>query len=69
MKKNDENCCCVAVAILVCIYKFAWQQAGDSILLDADATSVLHKRRIMATDDSFKFTLFQVVCMSFSVIT
>lgn len=35
------------------------KQAGDSILLDADATSVLHKRRIMATDDSFKFTLFQ----------
>ncbi|XP_058206475.1 alanine--tRNA ligase [Rhododendron vialii] len=35
------------------------KQAGGTILLDADATSALHKREILATNDSFKFTLFQ----------
>ncbi|KAG5559073.1 hypothetical protein RHGRI_008852 [Rhododendron griersonianum] len=35
------------------------KQAGGTILLDADATSALHKRGILATNDSFKFSLFQ----------
>ena len=39
---------------------FAWQQAGGTILMDADAISALHKRGIVATNDSFKFTWFQV---------
>lgn len=52
----------------MCTEIFAWQQAGGTILLDADATSALHKREILATNDSFKFTLFQVVYMSFAGI-
>ena len=28
--------------------------------MDADATSALHKRGVAPTDDSFKFTWFQV---------
>ncbi|ONK72152.1 uncharacterized protein A4U43_C04F16330 [Asparagus officinalis] len=29
---------------------------GDSIVMDADATSVLHKKGVTTTDDSYKFT-------------
>ena len=35
------------------------KQAGGTILMDADAISALHKRGIVATNDSFKFTWFQ----------
>lgn len=59
--------CCYFHSI-VCTEIFAWQQAGGTILLDADATSALHKRGILATNDNFKFLLFQVVYMSFAGI-
>lgn len=36
------------------------QQAGGTILLDADATAALNKSGVVTTDDSFKFTWFQV---------
>lgn len=37
--------------------------------MDADATASLHKKGIAATDDSFKFTWFQVCFLvEFSVI-
>lgn len=39
---------------------YMWQQAGGAIIMDADATAALHKRGIPATDDSYKFTWFQV---------
>lgn len=48
------------------ILKLSWfsllysQQAGGTIGMDADATASLHKKGIKATDDSFKFTWFQV---------
>lgn len=51
-----------------------WQQAGGVIVMDADATSALHRRGISPTDDSFKFVWFKVtfwlpclsaVCWSF----
>ncbi|CAH8351616.1 unnamed protein product [Eruca vesicaria subsp. sativa] len=35
------------------------KQAGGSIVMDADATSKLHKAGVLATDDSFKYTWFQ----------
>ncbi|PIN00725.1 Alanyl-tRNA synthetase [Handroanthus impetiginosus] len=35
------------------------KQAGGTIGMDADATASLHKKRVAATDDSFKFTWFQ----------
>ncbi|XP_073314495.1 alanine--tRNA ligase-like [Primulina huaijiensis] len=35
------------------------KQAGGIIAMDADATSVLHKRGVAATDDSFKFSRIQ----------
>ncbi|KAJ7942686.1 Alanine--tRNA ligase [Quillaja saponaria] len=35
------------------------KQAGGAIALDADATSVLHKKGVAATDDSFKFVWFK----------
>ncbi|XP_031279372.1 alanine--tRNA ligase [Pistacia vera] len=35
------------------------KQAGGAIVMDADATSALHKRGVSATDDSFKFIWFQ----------
>ena len=35
------------------------KQTGGTILMDADAISALHKRGIVATNDSFKFTWFQ----------
>ncbi|CAL5323547.1 unnamed protein product [Camellia sinensis] len=35
------------------------KQAGGTILLEADATSALHKRGVVATNDSFKYTWFQ----------
>ncbi|WJZ80247.1 hypothetical protein VitviT2T_000181 [Vitis vinifera] len=35
------------------------KQAGGTIVMDADATSALHKRGVAPTDDSFKFTWFQ----------
>ncbi|KAK9275218.1 hypothetical protein L1049_022480 [Liquidambar formosana] len=35
------------------------KQAGGIIVMDADATSALHKRGVAATDDSFKFIWFQ----------
>jgi hypothetical protein len=39
---------------------FLWQQAGGAIVMDADATSALHKKGVSATDDSFKFICFEV---------
>lgn len=38
------------------------QQAGGAIVMDADATSALHRKGVATTDDSFKFIWFQV-CM------
>ncbi|CDY22784.1 BnaA06g02930D [Brassica napus] len=35
------------------------KQAGGSIVMDADATSKLHKAGVLATDDSFKYTWFK----------
>ncbi|KAI4356968.1 hypothetical protein L6164_000945 [Bauhinia variegata] len=35
------------------------KQAGGAIVMDADATSRLHKRGVDATDDSFKFVWFK----------
>ncbi|KAL3591736.1 hypothetical protein D5086_010376 [Populus alba] len=34
------------------------KQAGGAIIMDADATSALHKKGVSATDDSFKFICF-----------
>ncbi|KAH6771027.1 Alanyl-tRNA synthetase [Perilla frutescens var. hirtella] len=36
------------------------KQSGGVIAMDADATATLHKKGVAATDDSFKFTWFQV---------
>ncbi|XAR63900.1 Alanine--tRNA ligase [Bertholletia excelsa] len=35
------------------------KQAGGTIAMDAEATSALHKRGVVATNDEFKFTWFQ----------
>ncbi|XP_010479473.1 PREDICTED: alanine--tRNA ligase [Camelina sativa] len=35
------------------------KQAGGTIVMDADATSTLHKTGVAATDDSFKYIWFQ----------
>ncbi|KAF2594955.1 hypothetical protein F2Q70_00042648 [Brassica cretica] len=35
------------------------KEAGGSIVMDADATSKLHKAGVLATDDSFKYTWFK----------
>ncbi|XP_065865616.1 alanine--tRNA ligase isoform X1 [Euphorbia lathyris] len=35
------------------------KQAGGDIVMDADATSALHKKDVSSTDDSFKFIWFQ----------
>ncbi|XP_050209897.1 alanine--tRNA ligase-like [Mercurialis annua] len=35
------------------------KQAGGNIVMDADATSALHRKGVSVTDDSFKFTLFE----------
>ncbi|KAM3705712.1 hypothetical protein ACJW31_03G100300 [Castanea mollissima] len=35
------------------------KQAGGAIIMDAEATSALHKRGVAATDDSFKFIWFK----------
>ncbi|KAK4480575.1 hypothetical protein RD792_013653 [Penstemon davidsonii] len=35
------------------------KQAGGTIVMDADATSTLHKKGITTTNDSFKFTWFK----------
>ncbi|XP_027355094.1 alanine--tRNA ligase isoform X1 [Abrus precatorius] len=35
------------------------QQAGGAIVMDADATSALHKRGVAPTDDSFKYVWFK----------
>ncbi|XP_050203475.1 alanine--tRNA ligase-like [Mercurialis annua] len=35
------------------------KQAGGNIVMDADATSALHRKGVSATNDSFKFTLFE----------
>ncbi|CAH8255152.1 unnamed protein product [Arabidopsis lyrata] len=35
------------------------KQAGGAIVMDADATSTLHKTGVSATDDSFKYIWFQ----------
>ncbi|XP_010500574.1 PREDICTED: alanine--tRNA ligase [Camelina sativa] len=35
------------------------KQAGGTIVMDADATSTLHKNGVSATDDSFKYIWFQ----------
>ncbi|CAI0419614.1 unnamed protein product [Linum tenue] len=39
--------------------KTFWQQAGGAIVMDADATSALHKKGVSATDDSYKYIWFQ----------
>ncbi|KAK4757969.1 hypothetical protein SAY87_019270 [Trapa incisa] len=35
------------------------KQSGGAIIMDADATSSLHKKGVAVTDDSFKFTWFE----------
>ncbi|CAI0419613.1 unnamed protein product [Linum tenue] len=35
------------------------KQAGGAIVMDADATSALHKKGVSATDDSYKYIWFQ----------
>ncbi|KAK4761778.1 hypothetical protein SAY87_029662 [Trapa incisa] len=35
------------------------KQSGGAIIMDADATSSLHKKGVTVTDDSFKFTWFE----------
>ncbi|CAI0415554.1 unnamed protein product [Linum tenue] len=35
------------------------KQAGGAIVMDADATSILHKKGVSATDDSYKYIWFQ----------
>ncbi|XP_011022066.1 PREDICTED: alanine--tRNA ligase [Populus euphratica] len=35
------------------------KQAGGAIVMDADATSALHKKGVSATDDSFKYISFE----------
>lgn len=37
-----------------------FQQAGGTIIMDADATAALRNKGIDTTNDSFKFTWFQV---------
>ncbi|CAN1255167.1 Alanine--tRNA ligase, partial [Linum perenne] len=39
--------------------KSSWQQAGGAIVMDADATSTLHKKDVSATDDSYKYIWFE----------
>jgi len=39
------------------------QQVGGAIVMDADATSALHKRGISPTDDSFKYGWFKVTLL------
>ncbi|CAI0416243.1 unnamed protein product [Linum tenue] len=36
------------------------KQAGGAIVMDADATSILHKKGVSATDDSYKYIWFQI---------
>lgn len=45
-----------------------FQQAGGAIVMDADATSALHKKGVSTTDDSFKFIWFQVCMHLFSLV-
>ncbi|KAJ8747292.1 hypothetical protein K2173_011557 [Erythroxylum novogranatense] len=35
------------------------KQAGGAVVMDADATSALHKKGVSTTDDSYKYTWFQ----------
>lgn len=37
-----------------------WQKAAGGIVMDADATAALHNMGVAATDDTSKFTWFQV---------
>ena len=37
-----------------------FQQAGGTIVMDADATATLHKKAVASTDDKFKFIWFKV---------
>ena len=41
--------------IIFLTYLFQWQQAGESIAMDADATSLLQKIGVAPTDDSRKY--------------
>lgn len=41
-------------------YVTFWQQDGVSIVLDAEATSELHRQGVATTDDSSKFIWHQV---------
>lgn len=50
----------------LCLFNFS-QQAGGAIVMDADATSALHKRGVSATDDSYKFVWFQVIYNSYQI--
>lgn len=44
------------------------QQAAVTIVMDADATSALHKRGVATTNDSFKFTWFKVCSQACSLV-
>lgn len=57
-EKND-NTGCIFISHFVLMF-ISWQQAGGAIVMDAEATSALHKRGVAATDDSFKFIWFKV---------
>lgn len=37
-----------------------FQQAGGTIVMDADATASLHRKAVASTDDKFKFIWFKV---------
>lgn len=48
------------IQLIIFVINF-WQQSGGTMVMDADATSALHKRGVAPTDDTFKFTWFQVI--------
>lgn len=63
-----ESCCAEKkkeryrfyIHVILCSNIICWQQAGGAIAMDADATAVLHKKGVAATDDTFKFIWFKV---------
>ena len=46
------------IDLILCVN--SWQKTGGAIIMDADATATLHKMGVVATDDTGKFTWFQV---------
>ncbi|KAG6520179.1 hypothetical protein ZIOFF_017217 [Zingiber officinale] len=50
--------CHYDISVALC----AWQVVGESIVMDADATSELHKNGVATTNDSYKFIWNQVIC-------